>query len=268
MSLLSKLGLRVPGVVVLDETTLERVADLSVGGWRSDVVASPDAVWVSSWKERLLTRVDPRSCRETARVQLTERPLQLVMDDHGLTALCERGRVARVSPALARTVTLGRLPLGTTELAAGNDRLWALRADGKTDAGYAISFIQLDPESLELRQEVPVGWAPAARELRIGGGAVGGLLEIADGTQREVVLDARSGEPLPAERAPVRVQGIAERDGVRWVREGLVVRREEASSGRVLGRGRIAGPQVGPALVAHGKVWICTFRRLGIGPLA
>jgi hypothetical protein len=256
-------------LVVLDETTLERVADLSIGGWRADVVASPDAVWGASWKERQLARIDPRSCRETARVQLTERPLQLVMDDYGLTALCERGRVARVSPALAKTVALGRLPLGTTELAAGNDRLWALRADGETGAGFAISFVQLDPESLELQQEVLVGQSPAARELRIGGGAVSGLIETADGAVSEVVVDARSGEPLPAERAPTRVQGIAERDGVRWARDGLVVRREEVASGRVLGRGRIAGPQAGNAVVAHGRVWICTFRRtLGIGPLA
>src|SRR5215207_5500346 len=68
VSFLRRLGLApVPGAVVLDEQTLEVLAELPVGGWRGHVAAGEDAVWLSSWEDRVLARIDARTRAETLR---------------------------------------------------------------------------------------------------------------------------------------------------------------------------------------------------------
>ena len=125
---------------------------------------------------------------------------------------------------------------------------------------FAASLLSLDPGSLAIRRAASLGSFGLVGGLRLGGGAVCALVEDPPGSMRNAVLDAETGEPLPDERAPSGT-GIAEREGVRWVRDGdRAFRRVEIEGGRVLASGKAPGPRTGRSVVAHGCLWACNFR--------
>jgi hypothetical protein len=260
MSLLGRLGLAsVPDAVVLDELTLDTVAELDVGGSRGDVAAAADAVWFTTRKGRVLSRIDPVTRAETRRLELPERPLVVTADSLGPVVLCERDLVVRANPDGTRLGSPEKLPEGVIDVVADVGAVWALRLAG--DSPYDVSLLSLDPGSLTLRREVHLSRSQFAGGLRTGDGVVCALVEDPPGSMRNAVLDIGTGERLPDERAP-SARGIAERDGTRWIKDGdRRFKRIEIASGRTLAEGEAPGPDVGSVILAHGCLWACNFRR-------
>jgi hypothetical protein len=260
MSFLRRLGvLPAPKGVVLDETTLEQVATLDAGGHHGDVAASADAVWFSTWDDRSIARIDPATRAETQRVEMPEKPLEIAVDERGPVVRCEEGLIVRVDPGSGALSARAVLPDGANGLVAEQGGVWVYRAAGM-DAPYPISLIQLDPATLATLREVPVGSSRFGAGVWAGDGVVVALVEDPPGAMAEAVLDIRTGERLPADRAP-RKKGIAERDGIRWLGDGDAgFKRVEIASGRELAKGKAPGPYTGSVVLAHGALWVCNYR--------
>ncbi len=260
MSLFRRLGLApVPAGVALDEMSLEPLGELEVGGWRGDVAADAHAVWFTTWEQRTLSRIDPRTRAETLRVDLPERPVRVALDEQGVIVLCEEDLLLRIDPSGGATAARMSLPEGVSDVVAGGGAMWALRAESSVP--FAVSLLSLEPATLAIRREVAVSNSRFCGGLRLGDGTVCALVEDPPGSMRNAVYDLSSGEPLPDERAPTGT-GIAERDGERWIGHGdRGFRRVEIDGGTVLASGEAPGPQTGNAIVAHGCVWTCNFRR-------
>jgi streptogramin lyase len=267
---LQALGLApVPGVVVLDEMTLEVVAELSgVGGYGGAVAADNRSVWFTTARGKGLARVDPVTRTEAARMKLPRRPLNVTADERGAVVLCDRQVIVRVDPSGERIVTEATVPESTSDVVASGGYLWALKTVISNTGGMSLSIslttdvtlLQLDPASLRVTREVPVGQAGFSGGLRAQGGVVSALVEDPPGEMREAVFDIATGEPLPDDRR-IKTRGIAERDGNRWLREGeRVYTRVDIASGSEEARGEVPGPRTGSAVLAHGCLWVINYR--------
>ena len=258
MSFLRRLGLApVPKAVVLDANSFEQLGELDVGGMHGAIAADDAAVWITTWDDRALSRIDPATRAETLRVELPKKPRHLALGVTGPVVLCKDELVVRVDAATGTVAAQVELPEASDVVAAGS-AVWVVRNAG--DMPFEISLLQLDPATLATLREVPVGRSNISGGLRTGDGVVALLVEDPPGSMSEVVLDLATGERLPGDRAP-QTKGIGERDGLRWAREGdRGFRVIELASGRELARGQASVPNVGDSALAHGCVWACAYR--------
>jgi streptogramin lyase len=261
MGFLRRVGLtNVPKAIVLDARTLETVAELDVGGRRGAVDASPDAVWFTTHSAATLSQVDPAAARVVAETPLPERPVDLAVVPEGVVVLSDRGRVMRVAAGVL--VAANDVGGDAMAIAADGDRVWLLAAGGAaSDGRLGVRMTRLDPATLVPRVEVAVGRSRFVGALRVSGDTACVLMEIAERQMGEAVLDAVTGERVAPERAGRAPLGLAEADGERWILDGPMVRRVDATTRTEIASGRLAAPDTAGAVLAHGRLWICTYRR-------
>ena len=176
MSLLRKLGLASPPAgVVLDEISLEPLAELDVGGSGGDVAAGHNAVWFTTRDDRSLSRIDPAARVETEHLELPEEPRRVAVDARGPVVLCARDVVVRATPDGRAVSSQAELAEGVIDLVAEEGAIWVLRATGSMP--FDVSLLMLDGDSLAPGREVALGRSGIAGGLRTGDGVVCALVE-------------------------------------------------------------------------------------------
>jgi len=257
---LQKLGLApVPKAVVLDEMSLEVVAELDVGGHGGDIAADSHSVWVTTHGDRVLSRIDPASRAEAARVELPRKPVSVTADGFGPVVLCEKRVIVRADPGGAALLAQNEVPEDVTDIVASSGSLWALRPVGGFPAD--VRLLQLDPSSLAVLRVIPVATSTYFGGLRAADGIVSVLVEDPPGSMRDAVFDVETGEPLPDERR-IQTRGIAERDGNRWVSDGdRGFKRVDMNGGGEWAVGKAPGPATGTTGLAQGNQWVINYRR-------
>jgi hypothetical protein len=247
----------IPRAIVLDAQTLAPVAELDVGGLRGDVAPSATGVWITTPEKKRLSHVDGATCAVAGHIDLPQTPIALAMSDGVPLVLC-RGLVVRADPSAPASVPVAD---DVCEIAADGDAVWVMRASDAGGARYEVRLARIDPRTLVSLGEVNLGVSRFAVGLRVAGGLALVSMEMPDGTMGEVAVDALTGERRDPATAPRRPLGIGEADGTRWIVDGRTVRRLDLATGSELASSRIAAPDTAGGAVAHGRVWLCTYKR-------
>lgn len=247
----------VPRAIVLDAQTLDPVAELDVGGLRGDVVPSATGVWITTPTKKRLSHVDAATIAVSGHIDLPATPVALALSDGVPLVLC-RGVLVRADPSAPVTVPVAD---DVSEIAANGDLVWVMRASDAGGARYEVRLARIDPLSLAALGEVNLGPSRFATGLRVADGVACVSMEMPDGTMGEAAVDALTGERRDATAAPRRRLGIGEEDGMRWIVDGRTVRRLDLTTGSELAAANIAAPDTAGGAVAHGRVWLCTYKR-------
>lgn len=244
----------VPPGVVYDAETLELVAELSVGGRGGDLVAGADGVWFATPGDRSLTHVG-RDGQTLLHVELPARPKQLALDAGRPLVLCDDDHLLRIDPVSGRIADDLLAPPGTTAVAAEQGSVWVLLTDEGQADGWQLTLAQLHPVTFAVTQTVTLGRSRFFDRPRMYDGTVNVLHEATPGAMGYASFDAVSGAERPTPGELLRVRGIGERGGVRWVHDDGHLCRLDAVTGQELSSGRLGVPRAGSFLLAHGRVW-------------
>lgn len=247
----------VPKAIVLDAQTLDPVAELDVGGLRGDIVPSATGVWITTPEKKRLSHVDGATCAVAGHIDLPATPIALALADGVPLALCT-GVLVRADPSAPVSVQVAD---DVCEIAADGDLAWVMRTSDAGGARYEVRLARIDARTLAPLGEVNLGPSHFATGLRVAGGLALVSMDMPDGTMGEVAVDAVSGERRDAAGAPRRRLGIGEADGMRWIVDGRTVRRLDLTTGSEPASANIAAPDTAGGAVAHGRVWLCTYKR-------
>lgn len=242
----------------VDPSTNQTTRTVTVTGGQSFLIAGFGSLWVSSFDEELVTRIDPLTGKVLATIPLP-RPEGMAASQEGMWVANHRsGTVSMIDPKSDKpvaTVLVGSAGIGGPQpLSMVGDRLWVGLGNDRT-------LVELDPETRTVVRTVHKLNDPCGD---IGSSA--GLLWISNcGDQRQVDrVDPIGGVSL----GPVFVGGyvgspIGSPDGV-WLPINLDA--GPGSSGRIVklsAEGQpddsialAGGCEPGPAVVAFGSAWI------------
>jgi hypothetical protein len=247
----------VPRGIVLDAQTLDPVAELDVGGLRGRVAPSATGVWITTPAKKRLSHVDAADCAVSGHIDLPKAPVALTVADGVPLVLCA-GVLVRADPSAPASVPVAE---DVCEISADGDLVWVMRTSHAGGARYEVRLARVDSQTLAPVQEVNLGPSRFATGLRLAGGLAVVSMEMPDGTMGEAAVDALTGERRDAASVPRRPLGIGEADGMRWIVDGRSVRRLDLATGGELASASIAAPDTAGAAVAHGRVWLCTYKR-------
>ena len=248
----------VPRGIALDADTLELVAELDAGGRHGDIVADAHGVWVSTYEDRSLTHVGP-SGETLLRVELSARPEELALDGGWPLVRCHNGHLLRVDPTSGRTVADVPAPAGTSAVAAGDGRVWALIADAADSGGWRLALAQLHPVTLGPVETIELGRSRFFGNLCLRDGTVNVLHETAAGMEY-ATFDAATGARRPTPEDLMRPAGIGVHRGVRFVHADGHIRRLDAETGKELAEARLSVPRAARFVLAHGRLWAVAWR--------
>jgi virginiamycin B lyase len=143
----------------IDPTSGAFVATIRAGSSIGDLVTSPGAIWVSSFKDGTVSRIDTTTNQVVATVTLAAGVFGLAYGEGSVWAANETtGSVSRIDPAtnavIATIATVG-LPEG---VAVGGGAIWVTNFGTTNLADGLLS--RIDPLTNQVTQTIPVGRNP------------------------------------------------------------------------------------------------------------
>jgi hypothetical protein len=228
-------------------------ATITVGQRPNAVAAAGDSVWVGSFRERRLARVDPESGRDRRGPVVGEGTADMAAGGGSLyVAVANARRVVRIDPASGRVRAIARLPREANTVDHEGRSVWV----GEVTAvpGGPDALIELDARTLAERRRISV--PEGVQSVRATRSSVWVLLRRGNTL---VKYDARTGQPTGAR---VRVgddpQDIALSPGAVWVTnqdDNTVMRVDSRTTDTVL----IDVPSRPVGIQARGRdVWVAS----------
>jgi streptogramin lyase len=220
-----------------------------------------DNLWISQYNQSNLLRIDARTGKLRARIEVGGSPGGVVAGAGAIWVVdWEKGRLIKVDPAtnrLVKTLTLGEV---SNDIAFAGGAVWVTGDRGE--------LLRVDPETVKVSKRVPLIASPSA-DSGLGPGviAAGRTMWVAIGDGDIVELDARTGHILGHARGPAlpveHARRIAADDRALWISspERHEVLRIDARSRRVT-RYSLRGD---PSTVAFvdGRLWVGTLHESG-----
>jgi streptogramin lyase len=243
-----------PGGTVtrIDPKTGAHVATILLGAAASVFAVSPDAIWVTSYQDVMVMKIDPSSNQVVGSVNPGGKgPLGIAYFDGYIWVAnhdgVPRGSVVKIDPAKMKVVDL--IYLGDESQAGPN---WIAVGAGSLWVGVpnADAVFRIDPVSDAVMAKIPdsgVGGEIVADDhnVWVAGGDVPGVTHIDPATNiaTQVENEVGSGGAL--------TMG----EGYVWFGTSITLDRIDPKSRRVVGTLEMPGPSFG-STVAFGYVWI------------
>lgn len=254
----------------LDSVTLRNASDIAVG---------EGAVWVRSFWDSTVSRIDPATNEVVATINLKLpfavcescpggsdfHPYDMAVGEGALWVVTARGALARIDPATNRVAATIRLPGNSTgEIAVGEGAVWITEG--------VLGLYRLDPATNDITSRIAID-DPPERRLSVEGVAVGGGSVWAQGgwtqetTQSPGAMDyvEMGGNALvqidPETNEAVRVSEI---DGFQsemvfdrsslWLLKGRIVDEIDPATGRMVRSVKAKGGRF--LTIADGIGWV------------
>jgi len=194
--------------LLLGDEGPEVSAPIAIGSPPLRLDAGPKAIWVTSEKDGMLTKLDPETGEMLGKPRRLGEGVSGVAVGRNWTWVTNprRGLLLRLDPRSGRALREVRIPGEPGPLALGGERVWLADLGGKGVSDVAAETARLD------RAGVP----PQAPGLRLAWGADGLWVAIADaGVVRRVdPNDLEATEPIRVGRGPA---GVTVAGGFVWV---------------------------------------------------
>jgi PASTA domain len=236
-------------------TVLTRT-DLAGWGPPSAMAAVPGGVWLASWDEGGLLRIDAATGRITARVpvgQPMQGPYSIAYGAGSLWVTDFRtGDLLRLNPATGRLIADIPLGAGARYVTVGGGFVW-VTTFGPVSGLYWNRLVKIDPVTDRILGDVPVpgNYGPGGMRVAATGVAVwlhidgAPFVQAADPARMRVTARARTGDAW-------RLVAI---DGRVWVlTDGWTLDRIDPSWSAVSGSVQLPGPPSGPAANLGGDI--------------
>jgi DNA-binding beta-propeller fold protein YncE len=111
-------------IIRIDPATDEIVATVNVGEWPNQMIATEDAVWITSPSDPVLRRIDPAT-NEVFSINLDCGTRSIAADETGLWVLCDdEPIVLRVDPVTGRIVAKIAIEHRSRSIALSGDTVW------------------------------------------------------------------------------------------------------------------------------------------------